>query len=205
MILITAQSSTVWLHGHLILSVSLPPDLKDTGGSKVQGPIYSCCSDRSIKSNYHTHKVALSRVQVISIQPKPRSRLLFHSFLWSRATVWYAEDAPLTVIAEDNYLRLTWRKIRGAPQVQMTGWFANDPVRHSLYEQSFPLSLFHHPPTRSCTFNSTSTDEFMQGQHAICPSPCHTLPLLCPFYFTLSHSSGLVLSLAADLSGLLHV
>lgn len=157
MILITAQYSLSCLHGHLILSVSLPPDSKGTGGSKVQRPIYSCCSDRAIRSNYHTHKVALSSVQVIPIQPEQRSRLLFHSFLWSRATVWYAEDAPLTVIAY-NYLRLTWRKIRGAPQVQMTGWFANDPVRHSSYEQSFPLSFFHHIPTRSFTFYSTPTD-----------------------------------------------
>lgn len=160
MILIPAQSSTSWLHGHLFLSVGGPPDSNGTDGSQVKRPIYSWCTDRSIKSNYHTHKVALSRVQVIPIQPEQRSRLLFHSFLWSRATVWYAEDAPLTVIAEDNYLRLTWRKIRGALQVQMTGWFASDPVRHSSYEQSFCfcLSFIYHPPTQFFLFNSTSTD-----------------------------------------------
>lgn len=144
-ILITARPSASWLRGRRILSVALPPDSKDTGGSKVQRPIYSCCSDRSIRSNYHTHKVALSRVQVIPNQPEQRSRLLFHSFLWSRATVWYAEDAPLTVIAEDNYLRLTWREIRGAPQVQMTGWFTRDPNETFLVWAELPPFIF--PPT----------------------------------------------------------
>lgn len=44
-----------------------------------------------------THKVALSH------QSEQRSDLLFQSSLWSKVSVWYAEDASLTVIAGDNY------------------------------------------------------------------------------------------------------
>lgn len=178
---------------------------KDTGGNKVQRPIYSCCSDRSIRSYYHTHKVALSRARAIPNQPEQRSRLLLRSFLWSRATVWYAEDAPLTVIAEDNYLRLTWREIRGAP-AGTDDWLICPRSKWDIPRMNFHFFFPpHQPPSLSFTFNSTSMGRSMQGWHAIGPSACHTLPLLCPFYITLSHSSVLVLSPAANLSSSLHV
>lgn len=73
----------------------------------------------------HTHKVALSHLQVILNQPTQRSGLLFHSSLWSKVTVWYAEDAPLTVIAGDNYLVWPGKRLERPAGTELSLWLAD--------------------------------------------------------------------------------
>lgn len=67
------RCSTLWLHSHSILSSSLLPD-KNRFDNKVRAPIYSCSPDRSITTNYNTHKVALSHLQVIPNPSPSRSQ-----------------------------------------------------------------------------------------------------------------------------------
>lgn len=55
---------TLWLYDHCHPSGNPLPDKMDWD-SKVQSPIYSWSSDRSIMTNYDRHKVALSHLRVI--------------------------------------------------------------------------------------------------------------------------------------------
>lgn len=150
---------TPWLYNHCILSSNLLPDNMDLT-IKSWHPFRVEALTGPLRAIMIKHKVALSHLRVILKQPKQRSGLFFHSSLWSEATVWYAEDASVTVTDGDNYR--VWPGERLEKPAGTDDWptclQARDiPFGNLLPDFSLLIFFFLSAP-QSCIFNSMLSD-----------------------------------------------